>query len=84
MKNYTVSVIIETKPELDDPEGDVILKNLILKKNSNVLKIRTSKILNFVIREKNQQTAKSVVNKLCDELRLYNKIVSTITIDVAN
>ena len=84
MKNYTVSVIIETKPELDDPEGDVILKNLILKKNSNVLKIRTSKILNFVIREKNQQTAKSVVNKLCDELRLYNKIVSTIIIDVAN
>ncbi|MBP2624881.1 MAG: phosphoribosylformylglycinamidine synthase subunit PurS, partial [Nitrosopumilaceae archaeon] len=58
MKNYVVRVIIETKPELDDPEGDVILKNLILKKNSTISQVRTSKILTFIICETNKQVAK--------------------------
>ena len=84
MKNYVVRAIIEIKPELDDPEGDVILKNLILKKNSTVSQVRTSKILTFIIYETNKQTAKSVVTKLCDELRLYNKLVSTMSVDVIN
>ncbi len=84
MKNYVVRVIIETKPELDDPEGDVILKNLILKKNSTVSQVRTSKILTFIICETNKQVAKSTVTKLCDELRLYNILVSTISVDVIN
>lgn len=84
MKKYEVRVIISTKPELDEPEGDTILKNLILKKNSTVTKIRTSKILSFTIREKNKTAAKLQIQKLCNELRLYNNLVSTITIDVLN
>ncbi|MCY3854067.1 MAG: phosphoribosylformylglycinamidine synthase subunit PurS [Thaumarchaeota archaeon] len=84
MKKYEVRVIISTKPELDDPEGETILKNLVLKKNSTVTKIRISKILSFTILEKNKAAAKLQIQKLCNELRLYNNLVSTITIDVLN
>ena len=39
MTDYVVSVIIENKPGISDPEGDTILNDLVLKgKNRNIKK----------------------------------------------
>jgi len=83
MPNYTVNVTIENKPGISDPEGDTILNDLILKKKySTVSKIQSAKMLRFYIKEKNKKLAKSKIQKICNDLRIYNPIVSKITIAV--
>ena len=83
MVNYSVDVIIENKPGINDPEGDTILNDLVLKgKFSNVKKIHSAKMLKFSITEKNKKLAESKVLKICDELRIYNPLVSKVTVNV--
>ena len=85
MVNYIVDVIIENKPGINDPEGDTILNDLVLKgKFSNVKKIHSAKMLKFSITEKNKKLAASKVLKICDELRIYNPLVSKVTVNVNN
>ena len=85
MVNYSVDVIIENKPGINDPEGDTILNDLVLKgKFSNVKKIHSAKMLKFSITEKNKKLAESKVLKICDELRIYNPLVSKVTVNVNN
>ena len=83
MVNYIVSVIIENKDGISDPEGDTILNDLVLKgKYKNIKKIRSGTILKFSITEKSQNIAKDKVMKICDELRIYNPLVSQVTATV--
>ena len=83
MANFKVNVIIENKSGISDPEGETILNDLILKKGySKINGIRSGKILKFKIKEKNKKTAKEEIKKICDELRIYNPMVSALTIDV--
>ena len=83
MVDYNVDVIIENKPGINDPEGDTILNDLVLKgKFSNVKKIHSAKMLKFSITEKNKKLAESKVLKICDELRIYNPLVSKVTLNV--
>ena len=83
MVNYIVSVIIENKPGISDPEGDTILNDLVLKgKNKNIKQIRAGTILKFSITEKNESAAKNKIMKICDEMRIYNPLVSKVTATV--
>ncbi len=83
MPIFKVHVTIENKPGISDPEGDTILNDLVLKGSfSSVSKIRSAKMLKFDIKEKNKIQAKKKVQKLCDELRIYNPMVSKVTIQV--
>ena len=80
MPNFQVSVVIENKPGISDPEGDTILNDLVLKgKNKDITKIRAGTILKFSITEKNEESAKDKVVKICDDLRIYNPLVSKVT-----
>jgi len=83
MPSFMVHVVIENKPGISDPEGETILKDLVLKGSFlSVKKIRTAKMLKFKIIEKNEALAKKKIRKLCDDLRIYNPMVSKITIEV--
>jgi phosphoribosylformylglycinamidine synthase PurS subunit len=76
-------VTIENKPGISDPEGETILNDLILKGgDSSISKIKTAKMLKFTIKEKDKKSAQAKVQKICDELRIYNPMVSKVTIDV--
>jgi phosphoribosylformylglycinamidine synthase len=80
---FKVHVTIENKSGISDPEGDTILNDLVLKGSfSSVSKIRSAKMLKFDIKEKNKIQAKKKVQELCDELRIYNPMVSKVTIQV--
>ena len=80
MPEFQISVVIENKPGISDPEGDTILNDLVLKgKNKNIAKIRSGTILKFTITENDEDTAKNEVLKICDELRIYNPLVSNDT-----
>jgi phosphoribosylformylglycinamidine synthase len=79
---YLVSVIIENKPYINDPEGETILKDLIAKGGySSVKKVRMAKMLNITLEAKDRKDAEDTVRKLCDELRIYNPVVSNCKIE---
>jgi phosphoribosylformylglycinamidine synthase len=83
MASFNVHVTIENKPGISDPEGETILNDLVLRDiHKTVSKIKTAKMLKFTIKEKDKKTAQSKVQKICDEVRIYNPMVSKITIDV--
>ncbi len=83
MPSFNVHVTIENKPGISDPEGKTILNDLVLKGNySTVTDIRSAKMLKFTITEKNKKFAQNKIQKLCDELRIYNPMVSKIIIKV--
>ena len=83
IEDYVVSIIIENKPGISDPEGETILNDLVLKgKNRSIKKIRSGTILKFSISEKNEKIAKDKVVKICDEMRIYNPLVSKVTATV--
>jgi phosphoribosylformylglycinamidine synthase len=83
MPNFQVNVVIENKPGISDPEGDTILNDLVLKgNNKKITKIRAGTILKFSISEKNEESAKNNIIKICDNLRIYNPLVSKVTVTV--
>ena len=82
MSTYIVHVIIENKPNISDPEGDTILNDLVLKsKNSSVKKIRSGKILKFTVETTDQKNAEKIVENICQELRIFNPLVSKVMIE---
>ncbi len=82
---YSVYVNIENKPFLSDPEGETILNDLIIKEGySDVVSVRTSKSLKIDVLAKSIEDAKIKVKKMCDDLRIYNPIVSDCNITIKN
>ncbi len=83
MTIFQVNVTIENKPGISDPEGQTILNDLILKGTHKIVtNIKTAKMLKFTIEEKDKKSAQTKVQEICDELRIYNPMVSVVTIDV--
>ena len=83
MPSYLIHVTIENKPGINDPEGETILNDLVLKGNySSITNIRSGKILKFQIDEKNKKSAEEKIRKLCDELRIFNPLVSKVYFEV--
>ena len=82
MSIYLVHVIIENKPNISDPEGDTILNDLVLKgNNSSVKKIQVGKILKFTVDTTDKKMAEKIVENICQELRIFNPLVSKIVIE---
>ena len=82
MPFFKVNVTIENKPEISDPEGETILNDLILKDHSiSVKKIRSAKMLKFEVDAKNRKIAEKTVLDLCNEFRIYNPLVSKVSVE---
>jgi len=82
MPFFKINVVIENKPEINDPEGETILHDLILKRNNSpVKKIRSAKMLKFEVDAKNKKIAEKTVMDLCNEFRIYNPLVSRVIVE---
>ena len=82
MPFFKVNVTIENKPEINDPEGETVLNDLILKDHDTfVKKVRSAKMLKFDVDAKNRKIAEKIVLDLCSEFRLYNPLVSKVSIE---
>ena len=83
MPTYWVHVTIENKSGISDPEGETILNDLVLQgKFSSVSNVRSAKLLKFQINEKNKKLAEKKIERLCDELRIFNPMVSKLSINI--
>ena len=85
MAKYLVVVTIENKEQIGDPEGETIKKDLILRSGySKVESVKSAKCYNIVINTNSEEEAKKDVTKLCEELRIYNPVVSNCKIGPIN
>ena len=81
MPKFIVQVIIENKPYINDPEGETIHRDLVLKGGySSVQSVRSAKMLKMVVNSKTGMNAEATVKELCQELRIFNPVVSNCTV----
>ena len=83
MPKFTVQVVIENKPYINDPEGETIHRDLVIKGGySAVHSVRSAKMLKMLVSGKTEKEAEKTVAKLCEELRIFNPVVSNCTVKV--
>jgi phosphoribosylformylglycinamidine synthase subunit PurS len=81
VQKFIVQVIIENKPYINDPEGETIHRDLVVKGGySNIQSVRSAKMLKMVVNSKTERDAEATVKKLCQELRIFNPVVSNCTV----
>lgn len=84
MPKFIVIVTIENKPDINDPEGETIHRDLVIRGGySSVESVRSAKTLKIIISEKSEKEAEKVVHDLCEDLRIYNPVVSNCTVKSA-
>jgi len=44
--------------------------------------VRSAKMLRFEIEAKNKESAEKAVRDLCNEFRIYNPLVSTVSVEI--
>jgi len=80
---FLMQVVIENKPYINDPEGETIHRDLVVKGGySNVQSVRSAKMLKMVVSSSSEKEAEAMVKRLCEELRIFNPVVSNCTIKV--
>ena len=78
---FLVQVIIENKPYINDPEGETIHRDLVVKGGySEVKSVRSAKMLKMSVNAASEKEAEKTVQKLCEELRIFNPVVSNCTV----
>ncbi|MCP8311776.1 MAG: phosphoribosylformylglycinamidine synthase subunit PurS [Candidatus Methylarchaceae archaeon HK02M1] len=83
MNTYLVKVVIENKASARDPEGETILKDLLIKGGYDQVRVvRTAKLLKMWVDAETGENAKKIISKLCDELRVYNPVAHTCSISL--
>jgi phosphoribosylformylglycinamidine synthase len=83
MSTYTVEIIIENKAAARDPEGETIWRDLVMKGGySSVKSIRSAKLLRAKVGAPSEEDAKNTIFKMCNELRIFNPVAHTCTINV--
>ena len=81
MAKFIVHVIIENKPYINDPEGETIHRDLVIKGGySSIQSVRSAKMLKMLVNSKSERDAEEIVKKMCQELRIFNPVVSNCTI----
>lgn len=69
-------MVIENKPAARDPEGETILKDLIVKGGYTSIKnVRSGKYLRLQVVAENEEKAKTVVSDVCNSFRIFNPII---------
>lgn len=78
---FMVQVVIENKPYINDPEGETIHRDLVVKGGYSAVKsVRSAKMLKMVVSAASEAEAEKTVQKLCEELRVFNPVVSVCTV----
>lgn len=78
---WEVEVVLENKKAARDPVGETIKRDLLAKKGYDmILNVRSGQYLRMIINANNEEIAKDMVEKMCNELRIYNPITQTLNI----
>lgn len=80
-QEFLVEVVLENKKAARDPVGTTIQKDLLAKKGyENVTNVRSGQYLRIQLRAVSEQDAREIVDKMCNELRIFNPVTQNLTI----
>ena len=83
MNNYVLEIIIENKPGARDPERETILRDLIKQNGFEMVKnVRSGKFLRVNLEAESKEESKDIVYRMCNDLRIFNPVIHTVTINV--
>lgn len=72
-RTFEVSVVISNKPGVREPEGETILHDLVAKSGfEQVESIRAGRHLRVTVVAADARSAKALVERMCNELRIFN------------
>ena len=78
-----MKVVISNREGASDPEGETIYRDLVAKSGFKQVKsIRTGKFLRVSVEATDAPSAKKIVQKMCDELRIYNPAAHSVVVEV--
>ena len=78
---YIVEIVLENKPAARDPVGQTIQKDLLAKKGYDMVSnVRSGQYLRIYIKAADENNAKEIVNKMCNDLRIFNPVTQNLTI----
>ena len=82
-KLFSVSVVVSNKAGANDPEGDTIYRDLVSKSGfKQVSGIRSGKFLKVSVEAADAESARRLVVRMCDELRIYNPAAHSLAVEV--
>ena len=71
-QTFLVEVVISNKAAARDPEGEVIRRDLVKSRFPQTKSVRVGKLLRFKVEASDSLGAQKLVQRMCDELRIYN------------
>ena len=78
---WEVEVVLENKKAARDPVGETIKRDLLAKKGYNMIsQVRSGQYLRINIESLSLEQAKDTVEKMCNDLRIFNPVTQTLTI----
>ncbi len=78
---YIVEVVLENKPAARDPVGSTIQKDLMAKQGYDMVSnVRTGQYLRIYVDAENEQSAEKLVEKMCNDLRIFNPVTQNLTV----
>jgi phosphoribosylformylglycinamidine synthase PurS subunit len=82
-RTFEVSVVISNKPGVREPEGETILHDLVAKSGfEQVSSIRAGKYLRVTVEAEDAESAKHLVESMCNELRIFNPAAHSCVVSV--
>lgn len=80
-QEYIVEVVFENKAQARDPVGTTIQKDLLAKKGYEMVSnVRSGQYLRIYISAGSESEAKDLVDKMCNELRIFNPVTQNLSI----
>ncbi len=79
--NWIVEIVLENKPAARDPVGTVIQKDLLAKKGYEMVSnVRSGQYLRIYLHAGDEGDARAIVDKMCNDLRIFNPVTQNLTI----
>ena len=78
---FVIEISLENKPAARDPVAETIKRDLLAKKGyDEVSKVRSGQYLRINILADNEEHAKEIVTKMCNDLRIFNPVTQNLNI----
>lgn len=78
---FIVEIVSENKPAARDPVGSTIQKDLMAKQGYDMVSnVRTGQYLRIYVDAENEQSAEKLVEKMCNDLRIFNPVTQNLTV----
>ncbi len=78
---YIVEVVLTNKEKAKDPVGTTIKRDLLAKKGYDMVStVRSGQYLKITLGAESPDQAKNIVDKMCNELRIFNPVTQNLII----